>query len=688
MPLKLVPFPPNIDYKKQGIALPGTKRPGQSAVYANAFWPQATPLDYGVSVLGDVFDSGLLFGAQRTLFGHRPRVPHSHPPQLETRYVWETYGQIDARRRDLGSALYSLFRNGELGGGEHPTVGIWAVNRPEWQVVDLTNQLYGFVTVALYDTLGPDAVEYAINHAEVTVVFASAKNLPPILRLAGEKCPKLRLLVSMDELEPSIKPALEAWGQEKGVKVVSMSEIEELGRKHRIEPPKVLPESVASICYTSGTTGNPKGAVLTHKAVVAAVSAWCHGAELDHNKTVISYLPLAHIYGRVAELFAIALGARVGYFSGDTANLLQDMQILQPDYLPAVPRVLNKIYAGIANMAKQPGLKGAMLRTAIDTKLEKFRRTGDPSHFLWDRLVFSKVKQIAGGRVSGIACGSAPVSRDVFDLIKIAFGGQNVEGYGMTETCATITRTLPFDRDAGGFAGMPHAFCHVKLVDVPAMGYSAEDKPYPRGEICIKSDVCISEYYKDAENTRKLIDEDGWLHTGDVGLVDETGRFKIIDRVKNIMKLAQGEYVGLERCENAYSACPLLQQVYVHGNSLREHLVGIAVPEPAPFAELASRATGEKIAPDDRLALARAARDPRVIERVLQELDKEAQREKLKGFEQIKNIYIEIEPFSVDNGLLTPTFKARRSDVEKKYGKVFEELYAAGIPARKVAAKL
>ena len=144
------------------------------------------------------------------------------------------------------------------------------------------------------------------------------------------------------------------------------------------------------------------------------------------------------------------------------------------------------------------------------------------------------------------------------------------------------------------------------------------------------------------------------------------------------MKLAQGEYVGLERCENAYSACSLLQQVYVHGNSLREHLVGIVVPEPAPFAELASRATGEKVSADDRQALERAARDPRVIERVLHELDKEAKREGLKGcvlvgvchlelmpdayrsFEQIKNIYIEIEPFSVDNGLLTPTFKARR----------------------------
>ncbi|KZV81333.1 acetyl-CoA synthetase-like protein [Exidia glandulosa HHB12029] len=688
MVLKFVPYPPDADLKRQGIALPDSKRPGQTAVYASAWWPSIQPTDYGVHVLADVFESGLSRGPQRALLGSRPRIPHSSPAKLERRYVWQSYGEVDARRRDLGSALYTLFRDGTLGGGDLPTIGVWMVNRSEWQIVDFAAHLYGLVSVALYDTLGPDAVEYVINHSEITVVFASEAHMPTVLNLAGQKCPKLRMIVCVDSLEPQARNALNAWGKEKGVKIVELAELEEQGRKARVEPPKVVPEQVYSICYTSGTTGNPKGAVLTHKSTVAAVSMWCHGVPLDEKDiTVISYLPLAHIYGRIIELFITAVGGRIGYFSGDTQMLLDDLQILRPNYLPTVPRVINKIYAGIANMAKQPGLKGAMLRTAIQAKLQRFHATGDWTHPVWDRLVFRKVQQVAGGRIEGLACGSAPVAKDAYDLMKVAFAAMGVEGYGMTETNATITRTMPQDPEASGIAGSPHAFNHVKLVDVPSMGYSAEDKPYPRGELCVKGENCIKEYYKDAENTKKLIDEDGWLHTGDIASVDEVGRFRIIDRVKNIMKLAQGEYVGLERVENCYSACSLLQQVYVHGNSLREYLVGIVIPEPAPFVELVHRATNEKINPDDRAAMERAARDPRVVERVLQELDKEAKHNGLKGFEQIRNIHIELDPFTVENGLLTPTFKARRADVDKKYGPIFEGLYAAGIPARSAKGK-
>lgn len=173
-----------------------------------------------------------------------------------------------------------------------------------------------------------------------------------------------------------------------------------------------------------------------------------------------------------------------------------------------------------------------MLRQAIQAKLQRFHATGDWKHPFWDRVVFRKVQQVAGGRVEGIVCGSAPVAKEAFDLMKVAFSAMGVEGYGMTETNATITRTMPDDPEGSGIAGLPHAFNHVKLVDVPGMGYSAEDKPHPRGELCVRGAHCITEYYKDPENTKKLIDEEGWLHTGDIASVDEAGRFRIVDRVK------------------------------------------------------------------------------------------------------------------------------------------------------------
>ncbi|KAH7107805.1 long-chain-fatty-acid-CoA ligase [Auriculariales sp. MPI-PUGE-AT-0066] len=689
MVFEIINTPANFDIKTQSKELPGTKRPGQTAVYTSQAWPQEHPIDYGVYTLGDAFESGMSRGAQRECLGHRPIIPHSNPIQRERRYVWQTYGEVDQRRRDLGSALYAMFQQKKIGGGELPTVGIWSTNVPEWQIVDLTAQLYGFVSVALYDTLGPDAVEYVINHSETTIAFATAVHLPSLLKLAGEKCPKLKAIVSIDPLEPQARQALQAWATEKHVDLFAFTELEAIGRKNRIEPPNVTPDQIASICYTSGTTANPKGAILTHRNILAGVAMMLHGADLDPNKvTVISFLPLAHIYGRIIELLAISAGGRIGYFGGDTLQLMDDIQILKPDYMPSVPRVLNKIYAGIMAQTKAPGLKGALLRQAIKSKLENYRATGNTDHAFWDRVVFRKVRALTGGNLVGITSGSAPLSPEVFDLIKIAFGGKVVEGYGMTETNATITRTVVHDPTGSGLAGFPHAFTQIKLVDVPDMGYTAEDKPFPRGEICVKSDACITSYYKDPENTKKLIDADGWLHTGDVGLIDECTRLRIIDRVKNIMKLAQGEYIGLERIENAYTSCPLIQQVYVYATSLREYTVGLVVPEYAPFAGLAERVTGEKVDPADRAALERAAKDPRVVEALLRALDKEARKAGLKGFEQVKNIHIELEPFSVDNGLMTPTFKARRQQVDLKYKDAFEALYAHGPIARAAKAKL
>ncbi|KAG8879913.1 hypothetical protein FRB99_004840, partial [Tulasnella sp. 403] len=215
-----------------------------------------------------------------------------------------------------------------------------------------------------------------------------------------------------------------------------------------------------------------------------------------------------------------------------------------------------------------------------------------------------------------------------------------------------------------------------KLVDVPELNYHADDKPNPRGEICVKGPNVFSRYYKDEKTTAEAFDADGWFHTGDVGEFDQQGRLKIIDRVKNIMKLSQGEYVALEKVENVYAACPLVTQILVYGNSTQDHLVAVVIPDPTTLAPVAS-AVGHKFDPTNPAAVAAAIRQPPVVKAALDALTDFARKDGgLKGFETVKAVHLTMEQFTVDNGTLTPTFKLRRRDACAMYKDVLEGLYA------------
>ncbi|KAG8918228.1 hypothetical protein FRC00_012718, partial [Tulasnella sp. 408] len=220
------------------------------------------------------------------------------------------------------------------------------------------------------------------------------------------------------------------------------------------------------------------------------------------------------------------------------------------------------------------------------------------------------------------------------DFLKISFVGCEVlEGYALTETCAFGTRTWS-DDDAGatGTIGGAAVFEELKLVDVPELGYTSEEKPNPRGELCFKGDNVFSRYYKDEKQTAEAIDKDGWFHTGDVAEIDECGRFKIIDRVKNIMKLSQGEYVALEKLENLYSACPVVAQIYIHGDSLRDHLVAVVVPDPATLAIIAEEQAKYKFDHRAEHALAAAVKEPAVVKAVLDSMTNQVKKDGgLKG---------------------------------------------------------
>ncbi|KAF8654112.1 hypothetical protein AX16_003645 [Volvariella volvacea WC 439] len=674
----VIPFPNVIPYEKQAVEVPGTRRPGQTGHYRNAVFGLIDLNTPGViKTVDEIFELGLSRGKNRPFLGYR-KVVSKEPLKFAASYTWETYGQIDQRRRHIGSALTKLFRDGQLGGGEFDTIGIWSQNRPEWQLLDIVAQSYGKVSVSLYDTLGADAVGI-INHAHITVVFSTSDHIPALLKLA-HKMPALKMIVSINDLSSDAKKILSEWGGAQGIKIQELCELEEDGKANPIDVIRGLPDRVVSICYTSGTTGNPKGVILKHKNLAMATQSYMYGLSIPEDPVLLSYLPLAHIYERICELSTIILGGQIGYFTGDPLRLLEDAQILKPNFFPSVPRVLNRVYQAAMAGGNVPGFKGNLFRKAIATKLENLRKTGSTTHPFWDRLVFRKIHTVLGGNLKMVGSGSAPINPEVMDFLKIAFGCDVAEGYGMTENCAACSKTWPFDPTSSGTVGPPQPVNEIKLVDVPAMGYTSEDKPNPRGEICVRGVNCFSGYYKDEKNTKEALDEEGWIHTGDVGEFDSVGRLKIIDRVKNIMKLAQGEYVALEKVENTYASSPVVAQIYVHGDSLQSYLLAVVVPDPVQLASIASNILGKSIAATDIPELAQACKDSHVNAHILGVLSQEAKRNGLKGFETVKRLHLSMVPFSVENNTLTPTFKIRRKDAYNFYKTELDALYALGEP--------
>ncbi|KAI0950297.1 hypothetical protein AcV7_008810 [Taiwanofungus camphoratus] len=270
-------------------------------------------------------------------------------------------------------------------------------------------------------------LECSINHAELSVVFATANHIPFLLKLAP-RVPVMKVIVSMDPLSEETKRVLASWAEERNVKVMDLPELEELGAANATEPITPTADQLCAICYTSGTTGNPKGVLLTHGNLANAVHGQLYAYDVVGDKCAISYLPLAHIYERVMALCNMAVGGRIGFSTGDPLRLLEDIQLLKPTFVATVPRVLNRIYQAAMVAATAPGLKGALFNKATQVKLMKLRATGQRTHAFWDRLVFSKVAAALGGRVQLMACGSAPISPTVMDFLRISLGADILEG--------------------------------------------------------------------------------------------------------------------------------------------------------------------------------------------------------------------------------------------------------------------
>lgn len=538
-----------------------------------------------------------------------------------------------------------------------------------------------YVTVPLYDTLGEEAIEFICNQTEMKVLVASTDKIKNLLKLAS-KLPMLKTVIAMDPVPEEIKKK----AQDAGIELLDFEAVEAKGAAKQVEPRPPSPLDLCTICYTSGTTGKPKGVMLPHRAILSDASGCLALAGFGDNRdgerslfritsedVHISYLPLAHIFERVVFTALSAAGAKIGFYQGDTLKIIEDLGELKPTIFVSVPRLLNKVYDKVLQGVEQKGgLSKTIFNFAFKSKVENLRNYGEVHHWLWDRLVFKAIRERLGGQVRAILSGAAPLSPEVMEFLRVCFSCEVFEGYGQTETSAGTTLTIRGDWTTGHI-GVPTPANEIKLVDVPEMSYTSQDIPYPRGEICVRGLNCFTGYYKEEEKTRETIDDDGWVHSGDIGMWDARGRLVIIDRKKNIFKLSQGEYVAPEKIEAVLGKNAFIQQAFVYGNSLRSACVAVVVPYKEQLMNWA-KANDELSV----LSFEDLCKHPRALEKMEQEMGTfgRSGTNELKGFEIPKRVFLEPDLFTVENGLLTPKFSLKRFEAEKRYKKQIEAMYS------------
>lgn len=585
-------------------------------------------------------------------------------------YKWKSYTEVNRLMTSFSRGLK------ELGLTARKNIVIFAETRAEWMIAAYGCFKQNLTVVTIYATLGDEAIAHGINETEVDTVITSHDLLPKFKRLL-DKVPEIKTIVYMeDQLKPT-----NTTGFKDGVKLISYSEVIEKGNESNAPMSAPQANDTAIIMYTSGSTGVPKGVLLSHTNIIATMKAFCDAVEIRSDDVFLGFLPLAHVFELLAESVCLLTGVPIGYSSPltmiDSSSKIQrgskgDASVLHPTCLTAVPLILDRISKGINEKVKKSGaFRQAIFHFAYQYKLKWSKRGYETPFF--DKYIFGAAKQVLGGKVRLILCGGAPLTPDTHTQVKICLCVTVTQGYGLTETTSCATVMDVHDRSTGR-VGAPTTVCDIRLENWEEAGYRVTDKPHPRGEIVIGGANVSAGYYKLPEKTKEdFFQEDGkhWFRTGDIGEFHSDGSIKIIDRKKDLVKLQLGEYVSLGKVEAELKTCPVVENICVYGDSHKTHTVALVVPNPYYLEEIATN-LGFKGKTIEELCC-----NAEVEKMVLQELIEQAKKCKLERFEIPGAVKLCAEQWSPDMGLVTAAFKLKRKAVQERYQHEINRMYAS-----------
>jgi long-chain acyl-CoA synthetase len=586
-----------------------------------------------------------------------PRTAAEHGDSTAVRFkrdgAWHdvTYAELATIVQEIGLGLIDL----GIESGER--VCILANTRPEWSYADLAATAAGTVVVPIYQTNSPDECLWVISDSGASAIICENDEQLAKIAAIRDQLPNLRTVIVMDspaEGHSEVARALDA---------ISLDEVRERGTSHTPEEldarrAPVLPEDPYTFIYTSGTTGPPKGCVLTHGNYRAILEMIGESGEITDDEVAYLYLPLAHSFALLVQLAVFDLGGTLAYFGGDTKQIVGELMEVKPTYLPSVPRVFEKIYtlAHGAIEAKPPEERqraqeaiklGVKVRDMInrgEAVPEELQKPFDEA----DEELFKLVRSIFGGNVRHATSGAAPIAKEILEFFW-ACGVPVLEGYGMTET-ATAATVSTVENHRFGTVGRALPGVELRI---------AED-----GEILIKGANIFAGYHNHGEESFGAV-EDGWMHTGDLGSLDEDGYLSITGRKKDIIITAGGKNLTPANIENDLKQCRWISQAVMHGDQRPYPVVLITLDE----EEIPAYASEHDL-PQDIPSL---SREPKIQELIQREVDRA--NEKYAQVEQVKKFVILDHDLSQATGELTPTLKVKRNVVNEQYADLFDSLY-------------
>jgi len=559
----------------------------------------------------------------------------------------QTYAEIAGQVR-----LFSLGLRA-LGVERGDRVAMLSENRPEWAIADLAALAAGAVTVPIYPTLPPSQVQHILSDSGATaIVVSDAKQLQKV-EIAREACPNLKVFVAMEESSAkgdilSFDAVLKE-GEAAGSTLTETYE----QRRDAVEPSDLM-----SLVYTSGTTGNPKGAMLTHSNFVSALDGIQKALPLvDGGEVFLSFLPLCHVFERVVYCLSLTIGAST-YYNDSIFKLMDNLTEVKPTILQCVPRVFESIHEKInEGIAKQDQAEQAAIKWALETgdAVATKKNAGESVSLVLkgmeamaNKTVLSKMRERFGGRVKFFVSGGAPLNPATAHFFN-AIGIPVLEGWGLTETTAASTIN-PLGR--------------AKVGTVGKAGFGAEVKTAEDGELLVKGPHVMRGYWNNPEATAEVIDADGWFHTGDIGVIDPEGYIKITDRKKDILVLGNGKKVAPQPIETRIKTNPYISEVVL----IADHTGNVSALVVPNYDKL--KAWAKEQGKEDVTASTLAA-DPAAKKFIKAQI--EASSGELAEFEKVKRVGLLEKPLSVDEGELTPTLKVRRKVVTEKYAKLLEK---------------
>ena len=635
--------------------------------------------------------------------------------ELSSEYEWMTYADFDTQMHAIGSGMVSL---ASLAAND--CVIIYAETAREWFLAAQGAFTQGLTVVTIYATLGEEGFTHGAAQTKAKLVVADAKLLKVLGKVFKSKDPKLNNLKKVvyipdEPLTPDkivADQTLEAIAEISscGVEVITLADLMKKGQAAPLAPRPPTPADIAIIMYTSGTTGAPKGVMITHANVVATAAGLSDKMKSfnmmsGEQEVFLAYLPLAHIMEMAAELMCYFIGMQVGYGSPHTltptgvkvyqgangkspypaGGSMGDAQCLKPSLMVFAPAVLDKVYIGLnQKMAAASPVVQKLFKWGLAAGERRYDQGLIGSSWFYNKIVFKKVQALLGGNLKACITGSAPLSPSIQKFAQTCFNCPVRQGYGLTETCASSVIGEACE-NATGIIGPPTTSTSIKLRDWEEGGYRLSDATLkgvemPRGEILIGGPMVCKGYFVDpsdpdpdvvAKNKSEFVrDADGvtYFCTGDIGQVSRNGCVQIIDRKKDLVKLQQGEYVALSKVENAMKNCTLVEVPCCYAESTYDYCVALVCPSHLALKALA-KTLG--VASEDVAVL---CEDPKIVAEVSKQI-LAAVKGKLTGFEIPKKVALIADTFTPENEMLTSAFKLKRKPIADQHRAVLNKLY-------------